>query len=244
MRKLSVRTRLLSVREKSTMVGDWTRATERTDSEILSFSHWAIMTQGHGEDRQWDTFILPLSYHDPGPRGGQTVGYIYSPTELSWPRATGRTDSGVHLFSHWAIMTQGRGEDRLWEIFILPLSYHDPGHGEDRQWDTFILPLNYHNPGHGKDRQWDTVIFPLNYHDLGHGEERQWDTVILPLSYHDSDHGEDRQWDTFILPLSYHDPGPRRGQTVRDIHSPTELSWPRPQRGQTMRYIYSPTELS
>ena len=75
---------------------------ERTDSEIHSFYRWAIMTRPqrgqtaryihsptelswpghregrqwdtfilplsyHGEDRQWDTFILPLSYHDPDP---------------------------------------------------------------------------------------------------------------------------------------------------------------------------------
>ena len=39
---------------------------------------------GQREDRQWDTFILPLSYHDPGHKRGQTVRYI-SPTELSWP---------------------------------------------------------------------------------------------------------------------------------------------------------------
>ena len=57
---------------------------------------------GHGEDRQWDTFILPLSYHNPGHRE-DTVRHIHSPTELWWH--TERTDSEIHSFSHWAIMT-------------------------------------------------------------------------------------------------------------------------------------------
>jgi len=42
-------------------------------------------------------------------------------------------------------LNQGGGEGRQWDIFILPLSYHDSGHGEARQWDTFILPLSYHD---------------------------------------------------------------------------------------------------
>jgi len=61
-----------------------TRAMERADSEIHSFPHWEIVTRameradseihsfpplrnrdpGHGEGRQWDTSIPPLSYHD------------------------------------------------------------------------------------------------------------------------------------------------------------------------------------
>ena len=67
------------------LTGNWTRNMERTSSEISLFSHWAIMTQDHVGDRQRDTFILPLSYHDPGPQIGQTVRYIHSPAELSWP---------------------------------------------------------------------------------------------------------------------------------------------------------------
>ena len=47
----------------SAMAGNWTRATGRTDSEIHSFCHGAIMT------RPW---------------GGMTVRFIYFPTELSW----------------------------------------------------------------------------------------------------------------------------------------------------------------
>jgi len=61
----------------------------------------------------------------------------------------------------------------------------NPGYGEDRQWDTFILPLSYHDPGHGEDRQWDTFILSLTYYDQCRGEDRQWDTFILPLSYQD-----------------------------------------------------------
>jgi len=63
--------------------------------------------------------------------GGQTVRYIHSPTELSWP---------------------GPRKGQL-DTLILPLSYHDPGHGEDRQWDTFIPSLSYHDPGQVEDRQ-------------------------------------------------------------------------------------------
>jgi len=39
------------------------------DSDIYSFSHWAIMTRTTERTaRQWDTFILLLSHHDPGNR--------------------------------------------------------------------------------------------------------------------------------------------------------------------------------
>ena len=40
----------------SAMAGNWTRATGRTDSEIHSFSHWAIMTY-----ESWITYI-PLKW--------------------------------------------------------------------------------------------------------------------------------------------------------------------------------------
>jgi len=63
----------------STTAGNRTRATGKTDSEIHSLSHWAIMTQAM-ERTEWDTFILPLSYHVPG--------------------VTGKTDSDIHSFSH------------------------------------------------------------------------------------------------------------------------------------------------
>jgi len=57
----------------------------------------------------------PWSGFKPVPRRGQTMRYILSPTELSWPGPR-------------------RGQTMR---YILPLlSYHDPGHGEDRQWDT------------------------------------------------------------------------------------------------------------
>ena len=46
--------------------------------------HGWELNPGQREDRQWDSFILPLSYHDP---------------------ATERTDSEIHSFSRWAIVT-------------------------------------------------------------------------------------------------------------------------------------------
>jgi len=64
-------------------------------------------------------------------------------------RATERTDSEIHSFFHWAIMTRGHWEDRQWDTFILPLSYHNPGHREDRPRDTFILSLSFHEWSHG-----------------------------------------------------------------------------------------------
>ena len=126
------------------------------------------------------------------------------------------------LRTDWqSVISQGRIPSNTppwWEL--------NPVHGEDRQWDSFILPLSYHDPVHEEDRQWDTFILLLSYHDPGHREARQWDSFILPLSYHGPGHEEDRQWDTFILPLSYHDPSHEEDmQTVRYIQSPTELSW-------------------
>ena len=58
------------------------REDRQWDTFILSLSY---LDPGHWENRQWDTFILPLSYHDPGPWAGQTVRYIHPPTELSRP---------------------------------------------------------------------------------------------------------------------------------------------------------------
>jgi len=56
---------------------------------------------GHGEDRQWNRFILPLGNHDPGHR----------------------EDREIHSFSPWAMMT--RTWSGRWDTFILPESYHD-----------------------------------------------------------------------------------------------------------------------
>jgi len=60
-----------------------TRATERTDGEIHSFSHWAIMTRATGRIVRF--FHSPTELSCPGPRRGQTVRYSHSPTDLSWP---------------------------------------------------------------------------------------------------------------------------------------------------------------
>ena len=67
------------------MVGNWTRVTGRTQGEIHSFSHWAIMTRATGRT---DSEIHSFSH---------------------WAiktRATERTDSEIHPFAHWAIMTR------------------------------------------------------------------------------------------------------------------------------------------
>ena len=57
-----------------------TRATERTDSEMHSFFHCAIMIRATQKtDSELHTCILLLSYHD---------------------RATERTDREIHSFSH------------------------------------------------------------------------------------------------------------------------------------------------
>ena len=61
----------------STVAGNWTRATGRTDSEIHSFSYWAIMTRTTGRT---DSKLCHWAI---------------------MTRATGRTDSKL---CHWAIM--------------------------------------------------------------------------------------------------------------------------------------------
>jgi len=97
------------------------------------------------ENRPRDTFILPLSFHPPGPRRGQTVRCISFPAELSWPGPRQRqTVRYIHSPTELSWPGPWWGQ---WDTFILPLSYHNPGHREDRQWDTFILPLSYHDPG-------------------------------------------------------------------------------------------------
>jgi len=96
------------------------------------------LNPGHREDRQWNTFILSLSYHDPS-HGEDRQWDIFI----------------LSLSYH----DPGHREDRQWDTFILSLSYHDPSHGEDRQWDIFILSLSYHDPGHREDRQWDIYSF-------------------------------------------------------------------------------------
>ena len=118
---------------------------------------------GYGEDRQWDTFILALSNHDPGHGGGQTVRYSTFILPLS---------------SH----DPGHREDRKWDTFILSLSYHGPGHGEDRQWDTFTLPLSSHDPGHREDRKWDTV------HSFSHWAIMTWATGRTDSEIHSFSH--------------------------------------------------------
>jgi len=59
------------------------------------------LNTGYRMDRQWNTFILPLSYQDPG--HGE---------DRQW---------AIPLSYH----DQGHREDRQWDTFILPLSYCD-----------------------------------------------------------------------------------------------------------------------
>jgi len=74
---------------------------------------------------------------------------IYSTATGNWTQVTEGADSEIHSFSPTELSWPGpqRGQTVRY-IHFLPLSYHDPGHREDRQWDTFILPLSYH------DRPW------------------------------------------------------------------------------------------
>ena len=113
--------------------------------EIL-YHGWEL-NPDHGEDRQWDTFILPLSYQASAtertdsemhsfshwdittrPRGGQTVNY---PTELSWPGPPRRQTVRFIQFSHWAIMSD------YWCIWrTIPLTNQS-----DWRWKSTILSL-------------------------------------------------------------------------------------------------------
>ena len=50
-------------------------------------THRRELYPGHREGIHWDSFILPLRYHDPRHEEGRQWGrYIHSPTGLSWPR--------------------------------------------------------------------------------------------------------------------------------------------------------------
>jgi len=147
------------------------QAMGRTDSEIHSFSHWAIMTLA---------------------RRGQTVSYIHSPIELSWPWP--RRGQTVRFIRSLTELSQ--------------LSYHDPGHWEDRQWATFILSLSYHDPGQERT---DSEL-----HSLSH-----WAIMTLATERTDSEIHSFSHW-AITTELSW--PGSLRGQTVRFIRSLTELS--------------------
>jgi len=72
------------------------------------------------------------------PKKGQTVRYIHSPTELSWRGQTVR-------YIHSPTELSWRGQTVRYIHSPTELSW--PGHGEGRLWDTFILPLSYHDLG-------------------------------------------------------------------------------------------------
>jgi len=73
--------------EYSATAGNRPRATERTDSEIHSFSHWAIITRVTGRT---DSEIHSFSHW------------------AIMTLATGRTDREIHSFSHWTIVSDAQ----------------------------------------------------------------------------------------------------------------------------------------
>jgi len=89
----------------SAMTGNWTRATGRTDSEIHSFSQWAIMTRAM---ERTDSEIHSFSHWAIMTRATEsTDSEIHSFSHWAiMTRAMERTDSEIHSFSHWAIMTR------------------------------------------------------------------------------------------------------------------------------------------
>jgi len=147
--------------------GSWIRATGTTDTFILPLSYH---DPGHREDRQWDAVILPLSYHDPGHREER---HMRPPIELSWPGPQG---GQTHAPSHWAIITRATGRT---DTCVLPLSYHDPGHREDRHMRPPI-ELSWPGPQGGQ-----TVIHSFSHWAVMTQATGKADTFILPLSYHD-----------------------------------------------------------
>ena len=107
----------------------------------------------HREDRQW---AIPLSYHD---------WFTFYADKIIKTKV---------VFSKCSMAENSRDIYRWlrtgWQLKdSLDIDYHGwaliPSHGENRQWNTFILPLSYHVPSQGEDRQWDTFILPLSYHD-------------------------------------------------------------------------------
>jgi len=108
--------------------GDWTLfchagsgrvgrvlSTRENSLEILHLCR--ELNPGHREDRQWDTFVLPLSYHDchylywtemwPLPVTACILTSLFlNFTSLAWSRATGsvakRHFTGKFVFGFWA----------------------------------------------------------------------------------------------------------------------------------------------
>ena len=79
---------------------NWIRITERTESEIRSFSHWAIMERTESEIHSFSHWAIMTR------ATGRTDCEIRSFFHRAiMTRATGRTDCEIRPFSHWAIMT-------------------------------------------------------------------------------------------------------------------------------------------
>ena len=167
------------------------------------------------ENRPRDTFILPLSFHPPGPRRGQTVRCIPFPAELSWPGATEKTDSEVHSFSLWVVMT--RATERtdsevhsfsLWAIMTRATEKKDSEIHSFSHWAIMTRAMERTDSEIHSFPHWaiitratgrtDSEIHSFSHCAImtrGHEEDRQWDTFIPPPSYHE----EDRQWDTSVV---------------------------------------------
>jgi len=100
------------------------------DTVILPLSYH---DPGHKEDRQWDTFILPLSYYHPGHGEGRQWDTAILTLIYIMNQATERTASEIHSFSHWAIIT--RAMERT-ESEIQPFSHWSISWTEQRKGQT------------------------------------------------------------------------------------------------------------
>jgi len=92
----------------------------------------------------WNT--LPRLGIEPGLRWGQTVRYIQSPVELSW-RGPRRGQTGKYIHSPTALSWPRPQGGQTVRYIHSPTELSWPGPGEDSQWDLFILPLSYHDLG-------------------------------------------------------------------------------------------------
>jgi len=123
-------------------------------------SHGWELNPGHREDRQWDTSILPLSYHDPG---------------------CGEDRRWVSFILPLSYHDPGHEEDKQWDTFILPLSYHgrmNVSHCLSSPWPWFNS-----QPWQGISRDSSLAVHILQLVLSHHGTK--W--LNLPLNGEDED---------------------------------------------------------
>jgi len=77
------------------------------EKSLQMLCHNRELNPDQGENRRWDTFIPPLSYHDPDHREDRQGDHSFSHWDIM-TRATERTDSEIHSFSHWAVIIDFR----------------------------------------------------------------------------------------------------------------------------------------